>query len=166
MPSNKFLAVKTNIMKKKNKAKVAVGVGLGIAAAAAGAGYYFYGSDKSATHRKKAAKWASDMKADVLKKAKKLQKFDERAFRVVVDESAKAYARLKSVDEDDVRAAAAELKTNWKNIEMEIDRVAKKGKVVAKKVAKVAKKTAVKSVKVVKKASVAAKKKAVAKKRK
>jgi len=153
-------------LSKKNKTKVALGVGLGLAAAAAaGAGYYFYGSPKSSAHRKKAAKWAGDLKSDVLKKAKKLQKFDEKAFKVIVDESAKAYERLKSVDESDVRAAAAELKANWKNVEKELSRVAKKSGGVAKKAAKVVKKSAKKSVAAVKKASAASKKKKVAKKR-
>jgi hypothetical protein len=149
------------MVSKKNKTKVALGVGLGIAAAAAGAGYYFYGSPQGSTHRKKAAKWAGDFKTDVIKKAKKLQKLDERAFRVIVDESAKAYERLKSVDESDVRAAALELKANWKNVENELSRVAKKSGGVAKKAVKVAKK----SVKAAKKAVAPAKKKAVAKKR-
>lgn len=154
--------------KKINKTKVAleIGVGLGLAAAAAGAGYYFYGAPKSSAHRKKAAKWANDLKKDVLKKAKKLQKFDEHAFRVIVDESAKAYERLKSVDESDVRAAAAELKANWRSVEKELSRVAKKGERTAKKAAKVVKKSAKKSVKAVKKAAAPAKKKKkVAKKR-
>lgn len=149
-------------MKKKNKTKIAVGVSLGLAAAAAGAGYYFYGAPKSSAHRKKAAKWAGDFKGEVLKKAKKLQKFDERAFHVIVDESAKAYERLKSVDESDVRAAALELKANWKNVEKELSRVAKKSGGAAKKAVKVVKK----SVKTVKKVvAPAKKKKAAAKKR-
>jgi hypothetical protein len=160
--------------KKINKTKVAleIGVGLGLAAAAAGAGYYFYGAPKSSAHRKKAAKWADDLKKDVLKKAKKLQKFDEHAFRVLVDESSKAYERLKSVDESDVRAAAAELKANWKTVEKELSRVAKKGERTAKKAAKVVKKSAKRSVKAVKKATASTKlarasagKKKVAKKR-
>ena len=137
--------------KKNNVAKVALGVGavVGLAAAAAGAGYYFYGAPKSSAHRKKAARWANDFKSDVLKKAKKLQKFDEHAFRVIVDESSKAYERLKSVDESDVRAAAAELKANWKTVEKELSRVAKKSGGAAKKAAKVVKKSAKKSVKAV-----------------
>lgn len=143
------------MVSKKNKTKVALGVGLGLAAAAAaGAGYYFYGSPKGSAHRKKAAKWAGDLKTDVIKKAKKMQKFDERAFKVIVDESAKAYERLKSVDEKDVRAAAAELKANWKNVEKELSRVAKKSGGVAKKTVKAVKKSA----KAVKKAAAPAKK--------
>lgn len=145
-------------MKKADKTKVAVGVGLGLAAAAAGAGYYLFGTQGGKVARKKASKWADDLKSEVVKKAKKLQKMDERAFHTIVDESTKAYERVKSINKDDLGAAAAELKSNWKHIEAEINRVAKKDtKVVKKAVAAAAKK-------VVKAVAKAAPKKVVAKK--
>lgn len=134
-------------MKKSDKTKVAVGVGLGLAAAAAGAGYYLFGTPSGKTARKKASKWADELKLDVVKKAKKLQKMDERAFRTIVDESSKAFERVKSIDKDDLGDAAAELKKNWKHIEAEITRVAKRDTKVAKKVVKAATKKVVKAVK-------------------
>lgn len=134
-------------MKKADKTKVAVGVGLGLAAAAAGAGYYLFGTQGGKVARKKAVRWADDFKGDVIKKAKKLEKMDERAFRTIVDESSKAFERVKSIDKKDLGAAAAELKKNWKNIEAEITRVAKKDTKVAKKVVKVVTKKVVKTVK-------------------
>ena len=150
-------------MAKANKKKVALGVGLGLlAAAGAGAGYYFYGSKDASKNRKKAAKWANDMKADVVKNAKKLQKLDERAYKAIVDESMKAYASVKSIDKADLAAAASELKANWKNVEKEITRVAKTETKTAKKTIKKAVKTAVKTAKKVvakKPAKAAAKKK-------
>ena len=52
---------------KGGNGKVAAGVGAGIAAAAAaGAGYYFYFSKEAKAHRKVAAKWATDLKRDVV----------------------------------------------------------------------------------------------------
>ncbi len=135
-------------MKKTNTKKVALGVGLGLAAAAAaGAGYYFYGSKDAKTHRKKVAKWAGDMKEDVVKRAKKLQKLDEKAYKAIVDESVKAYERVKSIDKADLAAAAAELKSNWKTVERELARVGKKEARVIKKVGKETAKKTVKSVK-------------------
>ncbi len=135
-------------MKKTNKKKVALGVGLGLAAAAAaGAGYYFYGSKEATKHRKKVAKWAGDMKDDVVKRAKKLQKLDEKAYKAIVDESVKAYERVKSIDKADLAAAAAELKSNWKNVERELARVGKKEVKVIKKAGKKAAKKTVTSVK-------------------
>jgi hypothetical protein len=133
-------------MKKSDKTKVAVGVGLGLAAAAAGAGFYLFGTQSGKAARKKASKWADDLKSDVVKKAKKLQKMDERAFRTIVDESSKAYERIKSINKDDLGAAAAELKSNWKHIEAEITRVAKKDTKVVKKAVTVAAKKVVKAV--------------------
>lgn len=125
-------------MAKTNKKKVALGVGLGIATAAGalGAGYYFYGSKHAVGNRKRAAAWADDFKADVLRNAKKLKTFDERAYRVVVDEAMKAYQNVKSIDKADIRSMAAELKQNWKTIEREIGRVSKKESLVVKKAAK------------------------------
>jgi hypothetical protein len=120
-------------MKKVNTKKVAVGVGLGLAAAAAaGAGYYFYGSKNAAGNRKKAARFATSLKADVVKKAKKLEKIDARAYHKVVDEAMKAYKSVKSIDQKDLASAAAELKSNWKHIEAEINRVGKKESKAAK----------------------------------
>jgi len=123
-------------MKKANKKKVAVGVGLGLAAAGAAAGYYFYGSKNAAGNRKKAAHFATALKADVVKNAKKMQKVDARAYHKVVDEAMKAYKSVKSIDQKDLASAAAELKANWKNIEAEINRVSKKEGKIAKKAVK------------------------------
>lgn len=125
-------------MAKLNKKRVALGAGLGLAAAAGalGAGYYFYGSKHAAVNRKKASVWVNDFKSDVVKNAKKLKKFDEHAYRVVVDEAMKAYQGVKSIDKADLRSVAAELKQNWKIIEREIDRVSKKEGKVAKRAVK------------------------------
>ncbi len=159
-------------MAKVNKQKVGLGVGLGLAAAAAaGAGYFFYGSPSATKNRKKVAKWASDIKTDVVKKAKKLEKFDEAAYHKIVDESVKAYKALKKVDPEDVAMLAKELKENWDNVSAEFARVAKKKTAAAKKtVAASAKKavaTAKKTVKAApKKVAKAPAKKAPAKKAK
>lgn len=130
-------------MAKINRKKVALGIGLGLAAAAgaAAAGYYFYAAKGAAGNRKKAVRWANDLHADVLRNAKKLKKFDERAYKTVVDEAMKAYENVKSIDKADLRSAAAELKANWKNVEREINRVAKTEKKVAGRAVKRAFKT-------------------------
>ena len=132
-------------MAKVNKKKVALGVGLGLAAAGAalGAGYYFYGSKHAGGNRKKASKWASDFKAEVIKNAQKVQKLDERAYKVAVNEAMKAYGNIRSIDKRDLASLAQELKQNWKVIHREIDRVAKKeGKVAKRAWKKTAKKVA------------------------
>ena len=140
--------VKKNISKKK----VTLGVGLGLAAAAAaGAGYFFYGSKNASKNRLKASQWSKKLHADVLSKAKKLKKLDEKALRIIVDESTRTYNKVKSINKADLQSAAQELKSNWKNISTEIQRVAKKETKVVKKAAKSA---VVKAKKVVSKKSV------------
>ncbi len=117
-----------NTSKKVTGKKVAVGVGLGLAAAAAaGAGYFFFGSKEAAKHRAKAAGWSRKLHSEVLQKAKKLKKLDEKAIRTIVDESTRAYEKVKSIDKADLQGAAKELKANWKHISAELTRVAKSG---------------------------------------
>ena len=124
-------------MKNVSKKKVVAGVGLGLAAAAAaGAGYFFFGHKEAAKHRQKASAWSRKLHADVVKKAKSLKKLDEKALRTIVDESTRAYAKVKSIDKADLAGAARELKSNWKHISAELNRVANKGVNVVKKAAK------------------------------
>jgi hypothetical protein len=148
-------------MAKLNNKQVAVG--LGLAAAAAGAGYYFFGSPKAETNRKKVRKWASEMETKVKKNAKKLDKLDKKAYATIVDEAMKAYQSVKSVDAGELAQAAKELKDNWKTVEAELKRtvgketkvVAKTAKVASKKVASVTKKAVAKVAKATAKVALA-----------
>ena len=124
---------------KQSTAKTAAEVGAGLAAVAAvaGAGYYFYASPKAKKHRAAASKWAQGMKADVLKEARKLKKVDQKQIANVVDAAAAAYATARSVNAKDLKAAANELKRNWKNVQAEIgSRAAKAVKSVRKAASK------------------------------
>jgi hypothetical protein len=150
-----------------NKGMVAAEIGAGVlAAAAAGAGYYFYGSE-GAKHRAAAAKWANDMKKDVVKEAKKVQKLDQKAMAAIIDRATKAYQGARNVSREDLARAAKELKQNWKEIAGELQTVAKKSGSAAKHAAKTATASARRAVgktekaakKVVKKASKKAAKK-------
>lgn len=153
-------------MAKVNKTKVAVGVGLGLAAAAAaGAGYYFYGSKSAGANRKKAAKWATDLEAKVKQNAKKLQKLDKKAYAAIVDEATKAYLSVKSIDQNDLKSAALELKQNWNNVEAELTRTFKSGKSSAKKAVNRTAKKVVTTAKKVAGTKAPAKKAVVAKKK-
>ncbi len=118
----------------------------GLAAAAAGAaaaGYYFYASKDAGKHRKIAAKWAGGLKADVLKKAKKLDKLDKKQLEMVIREAAAAYETVRGIDKEDLTKAANELKGNWEAVAKELQKGAKK----ATKKAVVASKSAKKAVK-------------------
>lgn len=101
--------------------KVAAVAGAGIAAAAAaGAGYYFYFGKQAKAHRRVAAKWATDLKKEVVKQAKKAKTVERHAVAAIVDQAAAAYRGAKSVDAGHLVAAAAELKENWHEIAREL----------------------------------------------
>lgn len=148
------MATKKPVAKKKSPAKkkmtrmeaVEIGAGVLAAVAAAGAaGYYFYGSKDAKKHRSATAKWATGLKKDVIREAKKLKKLDEAAMAAIVDNAAKAYKGMQNVTPTDLRAAVSELKGNWAEVRKELSRtgVAKKAvvkKAVKKAVKKVAKK--------------------------
>ena len=114
--------------KTKNTGKTAMKIGAGLVAAgaAAMAGYYFYGSKDAKKHRKIAAKWATDMKKEVMKEARGLEKISPKAFATIVDGVAKTYQNARSVNAADVRRAANELKKNLATIKLEMKRPASK----------------------------------------
>ncbi len=126
------------MVKKTSKGKMAAGIAVGVAAAAAAAvaGYYFYGSKKAKSHRKIVAKWANDMKKEVIREVKSLEKVNPKDFARVVDTVASTYRGVRSVNAADLRRAANELKANWKMIQREIQ---KSGKKTVKKIVKKAK---------------------------
>ena len=116
-----------------------VGVGAGILAATAGAaaaGYYFYGSKDAKQHRQKAAKWAQDMKGDVVRQAKKLKKLDRAQVARVVDEIAKTYEDVRGLDKKDLARAVRELKNNWRHLETELRGSGRRAGATVKKAAK------------------------------
>ena len=127
---------------------------LAAAATAGAAGYYFYGTAHAKRHRQAASKWAKDMKRDVLKSAKSLQKIDAKTIARVVDDAAAAYQGMRGVAKDDVRVAAHELKRNWNKVHAELmpsSAVKKTVRTAVRTVEKAAKKAAPK--KAVKKTS-------------
>lgn len=126
---------------------VEIGAGVLAAAAAAGAGYYFYGDKNAKKHRQAASKWAKGMKQEVVKEAKKLKKIDQKTMAKIVDRAAVAYQGVRTVDAGDLRAAAQELKKNWREVQREVGAAAGKMKRQAKSTAKALKKTAKKGAK-------------------
>lgn len=117
---------------KPNDALLAAEIGAGVAAAGAAivAGYYFYGAKDAKKHRAAASKWAKGLKDDVAKGAKKLKRIDQKSVAAVVDAAMAAYASSR-IDPKELKAAARELKSNWRRLGEEV-----KSKPAAKKVAK------------------------------
>lgn len=141
MATKKSVAKKVPAKKKMSKME-AVEIGAGVlaaVAAASAAGYYFYGAKNAKKHRQATAKWATGLKKDVIREAKKLKKLDEQAMAVIVEEASKAYKGMKDVTPADLKAAVAELKGNWAQVRKELART---GGAVKKAVKKAAPKTA------------------------
>lgn len=133
-------------MAQKKKKMGMVGAGI-VAATAAGvaAGYYFYASKNAQKNRRIAAKWAKDLKDDVMKKAKQAGgKVDRKKLLSIVDTAVRTYENVRDIDKKDVQRAARELKDNWRTIAEEV--VATVGaKKVARKSAPAKKKVSARS---------------------
>lgn len=133
--------------KRAKKAKgsgrgVALGALAAAAAAGAAAGYYFYASPDAKKHRKIAAAWASDMKKDVERQAKKLKNIDKAKLATVIDDAAAAYESARTVDRTELARAARELKANWRKIAGEMILTQSPKTTAKKSVKKVVKKAA------------------------
>lgn len=113
---------------------------------AAAAGYYFYAGPDAREHRKIAAKWANDMKSDVIKKAKTLKKIDREAVQNIVMNAAKTYRGMKNLDSAEVDRATKELKANWRELVKELGSDAKAARKSVQKGVKKSVKTVRKSV--------------------
>ena len=125
-------------LKKVSKRKIAaeIGAGLVAAGAVAAASYYFYGSKRAKQHRKIAAKWANDMKKEVVRKAEQLEKLNPKDFAKVVDTVAGTYRGVRSINAADLKRAANELKSNLKTVRQEIQSPDHKGVSEGKRVGK------------------------------
>ncbi|MDP1689715.1 MAG: hypothetical protein Q8L52_00720 [bacterium] len=124
--------------KKTSRGKVAAEIGAGLiaAGAAAAAGYYFYGSKQAKKHRKIAAKWAGDMKSEVIREVKGLKGVNAKNFAKVVDTVASTYRGVRSVNAADIKRAANELKSNWQMVQREVGKTGRASVSRAKTVGK------------------------------
>lgn len=89
-------------------------------AAAAAAGYYFYASENAPKNRRIAAKWAQDLKRDVLSETSKLRRIKREDVLKIIDKAAKAYgASAARIDTSALKQAASELKRHWAELRSE-----------------------------------------------
>lgn len=90
------------------------------AALSAAASYFFYVSKNAAKNRKLVTIQAKNIRDEVMAQSKKLQKLDRKQVMAAIDAVAAGYERVRGIDVADVRAAARELKGNWKRIAAEV----------------------------------------------
>jgi hypothetical protein len=137
--------------KKGADVGVVVGVAAGIAAVAA-AGYFLFGPNGK-NNRKVIKGWTVKMKGEVLEKIEKLKEITPEMYDAIIDEVAGKYAKLKHVNEEEIKIVTADLKKYWKVISRDVKAKqggAKKKVTQAKKVAtKVVKKAVKKAAKTV-----------------
>lgn len=128
----------------KKTTKQAIGVGAGLAAIAAAAAGVYMLTGKNAKNRKKIAKWAKDMKSDVVKELNDAGKATKQTYNKVVDQVASRYEGLKNVGAIELAQTVAELKSHWDAISEEAKGVVKTAKKVVPKAKKAASKSAAK----------------------
>lgn len=130
----------TNSKKKGRSGKGRLAAGGALAAAAiaavAGAGYYFYASKDAKKHRRETAKWAKDLKSDVVKRARALKKINRDTVAGIVKQSARAYEGVRNLDRGEIDRAARELKNNWRKIAQELKKGGVSGARAARRVGK------------------------------
>jgi len=134
-------------MNKKTTRAVEIGAGIAAAVAVAGAaGYYFYASTDAKKHRQAASRWATGLKKEVIKQARKLEKLDAKSVARIVDDAAEAYETVRSVKKEDLAAAVRELKANWNLVAVDAMKggraSARRGRTAKKAVTTVAKRRA------------------------
>jgi len=118
-------------IRQKNRA-LEVGAGLVAAGATVAAGYYFYGSKKATEHRKIVARWATDMKKEVVREAGRLKRTGPETFAALVDRVAGTIQEARAVDKNEVARAAKELKANWDQVQRETKQTVRKSVARAK----------------------------------
>ncbi len=135
------MATKQTTKKKDGVPVSGIAAGVAAAAAAAGTAYYFYGTKGAKRHRAAAAKWTAAMKREVVKEAKKLQKLDDKVMHGVIDRVAGTYRAARSVNPEEIRQAALELKRNWEKLRAEMKRGGARASAKKRPAKKAAKKT-------------------------
>lgn len=104
----------------KKSQKQALGISAGVAALAAAATAVYFMTGKNAKNRKKVAKWAQDMRKDVVRELKKANQASQNAYHKAIDVAAKNYRGLKNIDKRELAIAVAELKKHWDLIRSEM----------------------------------------------
>ena len=106
-------------MEKKNVKKGLSGgemVGIGATVAALGAAaYVLFGPDGK--KNKKAIKgWAIKMKGEIIEKLEEVKEVTEPVYHKIIDEVSSKYAKVKNIDQKDLKNTVAEVKKHWKSM--------------------------------------------------
>lgn len=91
-------------------------IGIGASLAAAGiAAYLLFGKDGK-KNRKVVRGWAVKMKGEIIEKFEKAENVTESAYHTIVDQVQARYAKMKDVDQNELKAMVADMRKHWKAI--------------------------------------------------
>ncbi len=108
---------------KKHSSRKAVAVGAGIAAIT-GLAYMFFGPDGK-KNRSRVHGWAVTMTGEILEKLEEAKEITEPVYHHVIDEVAKKYAALKTINKEDLRHAVSEIRKQWRHMEQKAKSITK-----------------------------------------
>ena len=121
---------KRKVSKKGLTGGEMVGIGATVAALGAAA-YVLFGPDGK--KNKKAIKgWAIKMKGEIIEKLEEAKEISEPVYHKIIDQVQAKYAKVKSIDAQDLENAVKEVKKHWKTMVKDIQ-PKKKAKAKAKK---------------------------------
>lgn len=91
-------------------------IGIGASLAAAGvAAYLLFGKDGK-KNRKIVRGWAVKMKGEIIEKFEKAENLTETVYHNVVDQVSARYAKMKDVDQEELKELITDIRKHWKNM--------------------------------------------------
>ena len=104
--------MKKQIKKKGMSTGKKVAIGATIAAAGVAA-YMLFGPDGK-KNRKVVRGWAVKMKGEIIEKFEKVKDLSEPVYHNIVDQISAKYAKMKNVDQTELKSAVADIRKYWK----------------------------------------------------
>lgn len=121
-------------MAKQNKHVLGktVGVAVGVAALSAAA-YLLFGPEGN-KNRKHVRGWAVKMKGEIIEKFEEAKELTEPVYNKIIDQVSEKYAKVKNIDQAELKATIADIRKHWKAMQKGTKKVVKKA--IPKKVSK------------------------------
>lgn len=104
--------MKKQTVKKGMSTGAKIGIGATLAAAGVAA-YLLWGKDGK-KNRKVVRGWAVKMKGEIIEKFEKAENVTESMYQNIVDQVSARYAKLKDVDQVELKAMVGDIRKHWK----------------------------------------------------
>jgi hypothetical protein len=111
------------LSKKTKKVAMEAGAGVLTAVALAAAGAYLLSDKKT---RAKAKVWTVKARREIGRNVKIARKMGEKEYKYLVDHAVKRYGSLQNASAAEIMQAAMELKSEWKRMQAEAKKMARK----------------------------------------